>query len=407
MGKMLILRESVRPIWELDPLICPIIGTCLTLKELSKIGRRFGYGLNGITPFELHNSMVGACQKSGPVARAVQKYLNEKYWLTVQRIDDLEADDLTQAWEDAVCEGKVAEAFWAIITREDTPSSLIRDIFGEVHMMSHLQAAQSRLDLKEMAQLRDDYRRLKERLSKREGHVIRARGERDEARRNIAEKEGAVEHLKRELSLARKRLKRLEEGEELQRLKEENADLRARLARGQDLRERIELRLKAVEDETRQKAEFPGAQDKDFDSLEVTQTDHPVQPEGEEYPGLCARRILFVGGLERLEPHYRRLVEDRGGVFERHDGDCRRGQNCLEGMISRADFVACPVNCNSHQACLCVKRLCKELRKLYVMLPNSGVATFQKALARVAYEKPVSNPWIKKCSQNRETQKIQ
>lgn len=387
MTKMLIMRKDTRPIWELNQLICSIIGTCLTLKDLRKIARRCGHkAKEKMTPFEFHHTIVFACQTCGPMAKTVQKYLNEKYWLTVQRLDKLEANELEQAWEEAVHEGEVAAAYWAIATRADAPSSLIKHIFGEVHMMSHLQGAQSRLDLKELAQLRDDYRQLKERLSEREILLARTKWERDEARLQAAEHEGEVMILQREISLLQERLRYLEEGQELQRLKQGNSELRARLTREQDLREKLELYIKVLEDELRQRPGLPRV----CEASEPSEMDYPVQPI-KECPSLCARRILFVGGLERLEPNYRRLVEEQGGILERHDGNCRNGQQRLEAMIKRADFVICPVDCNSHRACLCVKRLCKDLKKLHIMLSNSGVSSFQKALAQVACEKLISN----------------
>ena len=253
-------------------------------------------------------------------------------------------------------------------------------------MMSHLQGAQCRMNLKEVAQLRDDYRQIKERLSERETHLIRTKRERDEARLQAAERKREVVVLQRDISLLRERLKYLEDGQELQTVKQENAEFRARLTREQDLRERFEQRFKELEDELMQKPELSC----DYETSESIQTDHSVQT-NMVCSSLCARHILFVGGMEKLEPHYRRLVEENGGRFERHDGDCRNGQDRLENMIKRADFVICPVDCNSHNACLCVKRLCKDLKKLYFMLSNSGVGSFQKALAQVACEKLVSN----------------
>jgi hypothetical protein len=60
------------------------------------------------------------------VARYVQKYLTEKYRVTMKLIDEFEAKELEQAWDEAVREGQVAGAFWAIMTRLDAtlPSPL-------------------------------------------------------------------------------------------------------------------------------------------------------------------------------------------------------------------------------------------------------------------------------------------
>ncbi|NCC06054.1 MAG: DUF2325 domain-containing protein, partial [Proteobacteria bacterium] len=67
---------------------------------------------------------------------------------------------------------------------------------------------------------------------------------------------------------------------------------------------------------------------------------------------LCKKRVLIVGGIERMEKSYRRLIEERGGVFEYHAGHMKSGGKGLESSVQRADLVLCPVNCNSHGACL-------------------------------------------------------
>jgi len=64
-----------RPLSALENFICPIIGTCLTLKELKKIAMRFGLE-EEVTPYVLHSSMIQGCLKERAVAKAIQKYLN-------------------------------------------------------------------------------------------------------------------------------------------------------------------------------------------------------------------------------------------------------------------------------------------------------------------------------------------
>jgi dethiobiotin synthetase len=49
-------------------------------------------------------------------------------------------------------------------------------------------------------------------------------------------------------------------------------------------------------------------------------------------------------------------------------------------MVKRAEAVICPINCNSHRACLCVKKLCKELNKPCVLMRNSGLGSLKRTL---------------------------
>jgi hypothetical protein len=99
-----------------------------------------------------------------------------------------------------------------------------------------------------------------------------------------------------------------------------------------------------------------------------------------------------VGGLDRLEPHYRSLVEnDFGARFLRHDGDCKNGQARLARLVKRAEAVICPIDCNSHSASLCVKKVCKDLNKPCVLLRNSGLGVLKRTLSRLEEELPAAD----------------
>jgi hypothetical protein len=90
---------------------------------------------------------------------------------------------------------------------------------------------------------------------------------------------------------------------------------------------------------------------------------------------LCRQRVLIVGGIERMESRYRKLVEEEGGgILEYHAGHMRGGKKQLERCLQRADVVLCPVNCNSHGACLMVKNLAKKYRKTVHMMPNFSIS---------------------------------
>lgn len=95
----------------------------------------------------------------------------------------------------------------------------------------------------------------------------------------------------------------------------------------------------------------------------------------------CGKRILIVGGITKIKTFYRRAIEKKGAVFEYHDG---WGKHGLEGLIRRSDMILCPVNCNSHNACLSVKKLCKKYCKRVQMLPSSSLSSISQALSKSA-----------------------
>ncbi len=94
----------------------------------------------------------------------------------------------------------------------------------------------------------------------------------------------------------------------------------------------------------------------------------------------CPKRILIVGGIERMEPLYRQLIENKGHIFEYHAGHLRKGGNRLENCLQRADMILCPVNCNSHSACLQVKQLCKKHKKNLQIMKNFSLSAIERTL---------------------------
>jgi DNA repair exonuclease SbcCD ATPase subunit len=95
---------------------------------------------------------------------------------------------------------------------------------------------------------------------------------------------------------------------------------------------------------------------------------------------LCQKRVLIVGGITRMEAAYRRLIESRGGIFDYHDGYMKKGVKKLQERLKRADMVLCPVSCNSHGACLAVKKLAKKHNKVVHMLSSAGLAAISEAI---------------------------
>ena len=369
-----------QPLSGLGQFMCSIVGTCLTLKETEKLARRFGYA-GDRAAYQLHSWAVEACQKTPEVAKYLQKYLSDKYRLTIKRLDACEGEDLGRAWKEAVQEGRVAGAYWAILTRLDAPEGVIKQVFGDVHMMSHLQGSEVRAELKELDSLRQDNHDLQERLNQLASRLERVRQEREELKRSLSGKEAEVLNLGRKLVKLEHSPDGQMQGRELHRLQRENQALAARLAHEQKARERLELRL--FQETVRQLPMIPGAQEIRSAAAGATAPLEEGCPlaTGEDCPQFCNKCILFVGGMDRLEPHYRSLVEnDFGGKFLRHDGDCRNGQDRLAHMVKRAEAVICPINCNSHRACLCVKKICKDLNKPCVLMRNSGLGSLKRTL---------------------------
>jgi hypothetical protein len=377
---MLTPKRTRRPLSSMENFLCSIVGTCLTLKETEKIARRFNYS-GDTSPYPLHVWMIEACRKAPEVAKHLQKYLFNKYRLSIKRVDEFAGQELLQVWQEALREGRIAGAYFGILTRMDAPVEVISQVFGEVHMMSHLKGAETRAELKELGVLRLEHQSLQKRLDKLLAQLAKAKKDQEQLRLEVRERKDEICQLRQKLLKAERDLLRsLTDMGDLEGSQAENRDLRRQLAAEQQQREALNLvLLKAAARKTpkigRRLEEAEEAWQPD-----LTMADCPLD-RGEECPLLGNKCILFVGGLDRLEPHYRSLVEgDFAGRFMRHDGDCHNGRDRLIHMVNRAEAVICPLNCVSHQAYLCVKKLCKVLNKPCVLLRNSGLGSLRKAL---------------------------
>jgi hypothetical protein len=103
---------------------------------------------------------------------------------------------------------------------------------------------------------------------------------------------------------------------------------------------------------------------------------------------LCGRCILFVGGRNRHIPHFRRFVEDSGGIFSHHDGGIEESISRLHWLCGRADAVFFPTDCISHRAQDEIKQLCRRWDKTLVPLRRTGLGAFIRALEVVAMKEP-------------------
>ncbi len=95
---------------------------------------------------------------------------------------------------------------------------------------------------------------------------------------------------------------------------------------------------------------------------------------------LCLKKILIVGGIDRMVPHYKQTIEDMGGEVRFHTGKNRSMGSSFLSLVKWADIVLCPVSVNSHNACLQAKKECKRLDKEFVWLPSTGISAIKKTL---------------------------
>lgn len=81
-----------------------------------------------------------------------------------------------------------------------------------------------------------------------------------------------------------------------------------------------------------------------------------------------------------MESLYREFIEGGGGVLDYHNGSLQGGHAPARAEPQARGHILCPVNCNSHGACIKVKNLAKKHNKTFYMLPNGSLSTISRLL---------------------------
>ncbi len=367
-----------------QPFYCSIVGTCLTLDELRAMAQKLELP-EAESDYDLHVAFIELTNSNSKVCRMVTKKLDRKFRQTIRRFNSARSEqDLVDLWKDARNEGKIPGAYWAILTHPEASALVIGQVFGDVHMLSHLSGASRRVDIRE-------HRRLESENEQLRAHINSLRKQLDASQKRGREKQD-------ELIQVRAHVEQL--GETCACLRSENEELskreagvlqqkmeaaikqrdRADAQRRRAERDRLLAEQKLLERE-KQQEQFEKDRSAFEDEIRVLEHElrraldahHPTRFGSNPRSCLHGRSVLYVGGRANLVARYRELVERRGGTFIHHDGT--KDNDRLPERVSRADIVCCPVDCVSHNACLRVKHCCRSQSKGCAFLRSSGLSS--------------------------------
>jgi hypothetical protein len=148
--------RSRRKIWKFDSnLHCSIIGTCLTNSELRQVLVKLGLNEAATaTEHDLHVSGVLLAGKHHEGAKLLHKALDRRHRVAINQFARAKSTDEVRAfWLEAVQRGEIPGAYWAALTHAATNDALVREVFSQVHMLSHLVGAANRADIRRLRQL--------------------------------------------------------------------------------------------------------------------------------------------------------------------------------------------------------------------------------------------------------------
>jgi chaperonin cofactor prefoldin len=378
-------KNRRKKIWELPARFhCPLVGTCLPVAEMRKLAARADYDEREMNDYTLHVAVVGSCDTRCEIAELIQRYLEKRYAAVVQRFSQVKGEAAVLAlWREALSAGSdIPGALWAAWSHADLGEDGSKEIYGDIHMLSHQVGAAVRADLRRLEQLKQENHHLRNEAAAFKMGLAVAKREKDKAvadlqrRLALAEQQAALLGRRElELAEARRQARDYEKlharaeamGRRIETLEERNAANARRAAE-------LELRLGEVRDEL---AAAEGALELalGIDDGVGCRRDCPA-----EIP-LAGRCVLCIGGRTGLVNGYCRLVEAKGGRFLHHDGGQEESLHRIDAIVASADAVICQSGYVSHAAYQRLKEACKKLGKPCVFVQSPGIGSFARGLA--------------------------
>jgi hypothetical protein len=94
-------------------------------------------------------------------------------------------------------------------------------------------------------------------------------------------------------------------------------------------------------------------------------------------------RVAVIGGLDRLEPEYRKTIHELGADFIFHNGNCANGQHVLKNVVCKANIILFITSINSHGALKVVKATCKKTGKQFNVVRHPSASSVYKTLVGI------------------------
>jgi hypothetical protein len=363
---------------------CSIIGTCLSSAELRRLMIKLGvHGADTAGDHDLHKQGVTLAGRAQGGGKLIQKALDRRHEAAIKQFAKAEDENgLRRLWDDAVKRGDIPGAYWAVLSHPAATDAIMRQTFGDVHMLSHMVGAANRADIRRLRQLEEDNAALTGKLEAQQRQL----------RDGFTARDDKIHLLNEALSRALAQAPAMagHESDDLRAAKDALIDLDRRLSREVTHRKRLESRIEAATlaqtqaERARQDAAREGEDLRRELALVEVEINGWLGQDASAAPDLGGALVLYVGGRANQVPQLKALVERAGGAFLHHDGGIEHSMALLPGLISRADFTVFPIDCISHDAMGMVKRQCRLAGKPFIPLRTSSLACLLSGLAALA-----------------------
>jgi len=327
------------------------------------------------------------------VGKQLQRLLERRHTGSIRRFGQVAtATDLLHLWGQRLAAGEVPGPYWAVLTHPATTKALESRIFGDVHMLSHLLGTANHADVRRLKALEEERDQLA--------------GSFAATRRRLAESEADARRLMQshaaEVATLTGRLLAAQAAEQRARAQSsapppDRKDATYAERREVDRQQEIH-RLQAIVSHQQERLRAQQAECEALEAVLCSALVDEVDPTEADGVGgstpvdLGGRRIVYIGGRDRVIPHIRALVERANGAFLHHDGGIEESGSRLEAVLAQGDAVFCPIDCVSHNACRRAKELCRQCAKTFVPLRSASLAAIASGLRTLAGEAASAHP---------------
>lgn len=380
--------SSVRPqrlkTWDLSQMFhCSIVGTCLTTGELRQVLAKVGdIDVKTASDHALHSRGVRAAGQRDIAGKLLNKSLDKRHERILKRFSALSsADEIRRQWNAAVDDGDISGAYWAVMSHPASDRTLVQDVFGEVHMLSHLVGSSSRLDIARLRKLQLDAETKDDKIVRQEDRIRAVSEERAGLQKRVEQLEASLLHAQAlvagTIQTPDESKKGLDLLARMDAAQQRAGELAARLAT-------VETRLAEAEKRASQSAEQNRILQRELDLVAgMLEPSNIPAPAAATEPG---GSVLYVGGRRNLFDKIRAIGQSHSMDVLLHDGGIEDNLSLLPALVGQAASVVFPVDCISHSAAGIVKRLCRENGKRYLPLRSASLASFLAAVVEPAAE---------------------
>lgn len=380
---------KLKHIWEIEYYLkCPVVGTCLSIGEQRKILKKARHTTTGLKPYQIHGAIMERLNSKNTISLKLDKYLRHKYRKDIPLLLDLNEERFLNSWSIFFMTERMEALFFVAAIRKDLSDEFIMEIFGEIHILGHTNISRAVKHGQELNVHREANTKLVKQLNQTKERAREFKKKEKSLKVSLLESRALLQKLEanpsgmrgekeRNAALESERLVLSGQIREIKALLEKKAEQMRKL-------ERQKRRLEIDKFDLQGTNEHLTVEISDL-LAKIAQVEECTKCNEQDCPKtrLCDKRILIVGGITKMKHFYQRLIEKNGAIFEYHDGYMQNGNGNLEKRVRRCDLILCPVDCNSHAACMRVKKLGRKHKKPYKILRRSSLSAISNALLEI------------------------